>query len=290
MAFGGYPTTLVRGTAAITQEDQPMTQPQRPARSLASARAARGLRGLALAAVATLALAACSGTDPDASTDTPGPADPTQTSPTSPDGDAGPDDDAATDDPSSLDLDAARAGLASWLEQNRPATPSTSTNFPDCPLLESAALEEALEQAGLGSHTLGGWGAEIEWSEYSDIDPDLMGVTCGGDTDGNANDTDHEVLAGVIGVDVAGVAAPDEVIAAMLGAPATAVEGQPAGLEGSSSALCFEEMMCFAFWHQDDFLLAAAVLTDGSVTPDPESSVAVLHAVVPQMIQSLSGL
>src|SRR6187402_2908722 len=95
---------------------------------------------------------------------------------------------------------AAREGLADWLAANKPASPSTSTDLPGCPALDLETLGDALAGVGLDGD-LGDWGTEIEWDEYEDIDRNMMGVVCEGDTDGDSHDGSFELAAGVFAVD-----------------------------------------------------------------------------------------
>lgn len=265
------------------------------------------LRTLALAAGLSLVVAGCSSPDDDAASPTPDvPAasgDAGSDTGTENATETGTETDTTTDDGGGADtgtepdaggqgatLEDARAGLASWLQENRPETPQTSTSIPGCPAIDVADLQEAMAQVGLGEQTLGGWGTEIEWSEYSDIDPELMGITCGGDTDGNANDSDHALMAAVIAVDVQGYGSAEEVLEAMLGLPLEQADGSPQGLDGQTATACLEESMCFAVWQEDDFVLATALLTDGEVPVSAETTTELLHSIVPTMIQSLSAL
>ena len=100
---------------------------------------------------------------------------------------------------SATGVEAARAGLARWLKENRPATPLTSTDIDRCPAIELTTLTKALITVGL-TDELQDWGTEIEWNEYEALSPDLMGIVCGGDSDGEAHRSEIGTAAGVIAV------------------------------------------------------------------------------------------
>jgi len=182
---------------------------------------------------------------------------------------------------SSADVEAARAGLAAYLEANMPATPQTSTNIPGCPAVEQAVLEDALAGAGYPGTSLGGWGTEIEWDEYEGVGQDVIGIVCGGDSDGNPNDSDFGVAAGVIAVDLKGTgAAPEDLFG-----DAERTAG-PEGIGGEVASLCQDDTFCFAAWISDDLVLGTVLNTDGATE---ESARTLLDATLPSVLETLAG-
>lgn len=179
------------------------------------------------------------------------------------------------------DLEAARAGLARYLEANLPETPSTSTNIPGCPAIGQAVLEEALAGAGYPDTVLAGWATEIEWDEYEDVGDDVMGIVCGGDSDGDPNDSDFEVAAGVIVTDLRGTAGSPEMI---LGGGES--EPGPEGLGGMVVTTCDSDDFCVAAWHRDDLVVGTVLSTEGA---NEEAARALLDATLPAILETLAG-
>ncbi|MCK0110716.1 hypothetical protein MWU75_00975 [Ornithinimicrobium sp. F0845] len=179
------------------------------------------------------------------------------------------------------DVEAARAGLAAYLEANMPATPQTSTNIPGCPVIERAALEEALAGAGYPGTSLEGWGTEIEWDEYEGVGEDVIGIVCGGDSDGSPNDSDFGVAAGIIAVDLKGTGAvPEDILGD------TELVPGPEGLGGEIASLCQDDTFCLAAWISDDLVLGTVLNTDGA---SAESARAMLDATLPELLETLAA-
>lgn len=215
------------------------------------------------------------GPDSDATQDTP--ADPDDT-------DADDSDADGTDGDASGEVEAARAGLARYLEANRPETPTTSTNIPGCPVLEVSLLEAQMADVGLGDTRLEGWGTEIEWNEYADFSPDLMGVACGGDSDGNPNDSDFGTAGGMVAVDLAGHTDFATFVGAMgLDAAGLESEGQE---DGDTVTVCPEAGYCMSLWHSDGLVVGVALMAD---VADEETVGALLDGVLPQALTRLAG-
>lgn len=188
--------------------------------------------------------------------------------------------DAETVSSEGADVEAARAGLARYLEANRPATPQESTNIPGCPAIDHTVLEGALAGAGYPDITLGGWGTEIEWDEYSDVSEDLMGIVCAGDSDGDPNDSEFGVGGGVIAVDVAG-----ELDAADLFPDVDATPG-PADLGGDVRSMCDGTGFCVAAWHRDGLVIGTTLITEDATE---DAARALLEATLPQMLETLAS-
>lgn len=178
----------------------------------------------------------------------------------------------------SEDVAAARAGLARYLEANRPETPTTSTNIPGCPVLEVSVLEEQLAAVGFADTTLEGWGTEIEWNEYEDISPDLMGVACGGDSDGTPNDSDFGTAGGMVAVDLAG----HTDFPTFLGAMGLVTEGEETG---DTVTICPEAGYCMSLWHSDGLVVGAALMAEGA---DEETTGTLLEAALPEALATLA--
>ena len=198
--------------------------------------------------------------------------------------DAGAAEDPGTGDEVGTDLQPARDGLATWLLVNRPETPQTSTSIPGCPAIAVERVEEALAAVGYPDTTLGGWATEIEWDEYEDVHPDLMGLVCGGDTDGNTNDGDWMIASGVLAVDLADLADFREMLPAM-GLPDVTTMPTPEGFAGEVISACTVPEFCVAFWHHDGFVVAVPLLADGA---DEEKATAVLVDLLPDVLTTLA--
>lgn len=241
-----------------------------------------------------LALGACSGGDGTGTEDESGAEDGTSQT-----DDADPSDDAVmTDDsdaatvtegaagPASDEVAAAREGLAAWLTEHRPETPQTSTNLEDCPAIDLERLEEALGSAGFPDTTLGSWGTEIEWSEYQALHPELMGLTCGGDSDGDANDSDYGTAAGVFAVDVQGTSDFEAFLAATGLSDGESVD-PPEELGGEVRTQCFEDEpeFCVALWHEDGLILGTSLIAEGA---DEDAVESLLGEVLPDMLEGLA--
>lgn len=179
------------------------------------------------------------------------------------------------------ELEGARAGLARYLEANMPATPTTSTSIPGCPAVERAVMEEALAGAGYPDTSLEGWATEIEWDEYEDVGDDVIGIVCGGDSDGSPNDSHVGVAAGVVAIDLKGTgAAPEDIFG----------DGErtagPEGLGGKITGFCQDEEFCVAAWISDDFVLGTVLNTDGATEA---SARAMLESTLPTMLETLAA-
>ena len=201
---------------------------------------------------------------------------------------AGPTARAAGDEP---DIDAARAGLAAYLEVNRPESPTTSTNTPGCPAIGLDRLQEALGAVGIDDK-IEGWATEIEWREYQRIDPDLMGITCGGDADGDAHDSDFELSASVYAVDAGDVDRAQEIIDEL---GFGALDFEPAAVPGGELAsFCADDpeqslSLCLSFWSNDGFVLGVILASDVTDIPDGASH-AVLEDTFDDIVATLSAV
>lgn len=188
------------------------------------------------------------------------------------------------------DLTAAREGLAAWLKANKPASPSTSTDIAGCPAIEVDALESAMADVGLDG-SLGDWGTEIEWSEYQDIDPNLMGIVCGGDTDGDAHDLDFELAAGVIAIDAGTDERAISVIAGVGFGALDVVDADIPGVSGGDLTTgCVNDdglSACLTLWSNDGMVIGTRVWSDAQELPDGASA-AMLTEVLPQILATLA--
>lgn len=176
----------------------------------------------------------------------------------------------------SEDVEAARAGLARYLEANRPETPQTSTNIPGCPVIEVGVLEQALADAGHPDTTLEGWGTEIEWNEYEDISPDLMGVVCGGDSDGNPNDSDFETASGMVAIDLTGHSDFESLMGTL---------GVSAG-GADLITVCPDDSLCTAMWHRDGLVIGTVLMAEGA---DEQTVGAMLDSILPDALTTLAA-
>ncbi len=247
----------------------------------------RPLVGLvAVAVTATLAAPAgvLAGSDPPSSSE---PADASGSDPaaSAPTGTAD-----SSDGAGDVGLAAARAGLAAWLQANKPASPSTSTDLPGCPAIELETFEAAMADAGVPA-ALGDWGTEIEWSEYSDIDPDLMGIVCGGDTDGDAHDSDSELAAGVFAVDAGTDERAVSIITGFSFGALDVIDADIAGVPGGTLTTgCLSDgglSACLTFWDLDGLIIGTRLLSDVSELPDGSSQV-LLESALPQILATLA--
>ncbi|WP_141784642.1 hypothetical protein [Ornithinicoccus hortensis] len=205
-------------------------------------------------------------------------------------GSEGTDTDAATAtegaDPAAEEVAGARAGLASWLEENKPETAQTSTDIPDCPAITVERMEEALGAAGHEGVSLASWGTEIEWSEYEALHPDLMGIVCGGDSDGDTHDSEFGTASGVFAVDLAGKSDFESLLSALDVADADSVQ-PPEELGGDLRTACFEDgpPFCVAIWHSDGLVLGTSLIADDA---DEEAVQAMLVDLLPDVLDSLA--
>jgi len=190
-----------------------------------------------------------------------------------------------------VDVAAAREGLAAWLAANKPASPSTSTDLPGCPAVDLAALEGAMADIGLDG-SLGDWGTEIEWDEYQDIDRNLMGIVCGGDTDGDAHDTDYELAAGVFAVDAGTDERAISVIEGLGFGALDVVDADIAGVPGGELTTgCVGDgglATCLTFWNLDGLVIGTTLWSDSQSLPEGASQ-SLLEALLPTMLTTLAG-
>lgn len=182
------------------------------------------------------------------------------------------------------DLQPARDGLASWLQANRPETPQTSTNIPGCPAISVERVEEAMAEVGYPDITLGGWATEIEWDEYEEVHPDLMGLVCAGDAYGNPNASDLMTASGVTVVDLADLADFESMLPTM-GLPGLTVEPAPEHLGGELVATCAMEELCVAFWHSDGLVVGVPLVADGA---DEDTVEQLLVLLLPDVLATLA--
>jgi hypothetical protein len=181
---------------------------------------------------------------------------------------------------------AARAGLEDWLEANQPSSTEEGAALPDCPAISVAALEEALAGAGHPDITLAGWGTEIEWSEYEQLHPDLVGFSCGGDSDGDTEDAEFGTAAGVLAVDLAGKTTYEDFITAVGLEDLRDVE-PPQKLGGDVQTTCFPDGpdFCAAFWHRDGLVVGLTLIAEGVEAQTPAD---MLVRTLPRIIDNLA--
>lgn len=185
-------------------------------------------------------------------------------------------------------VESARAGLAGWLDVNRPPTPLTSTDLAGCPAIDVAAFADVLGEHGVGidpAPASTGWGTEIEWNEYGDLSPDMIGIFCGGDTDGDPHDTPIGGGFGVFAVELV-----DPATLADLAAWTTlGIEFAP-GADGDEAVSCGEigDSYCLALWHHDGLVLGVVLFND--VVPADEAAMPTIAAsLVPQILTTLGA-
>lgn len=245
-----------------------------------AARRRRGALPLSLPVVAALALSLGACGDDGGASEPPTPPD--GAGETTAPGPAAPD----------PDVDAARAGLAGYLEANRPPTPQTSTNIEGCPALDLASAQAALAEVGHGDVTLGGWGTEIEWDEYEAFGPDVLGIACGGDSDGNPNDGEVGVGLAIAAVDLAPVADDprfegfDSFVEATGLDGVSAVDAPEGAPPGEWSATCFPGEGCLAFWYDDGLVLAVGLLGESATQ---EQAQQLLQTTLPELLTTLAS-
>lgn len=172
------------------------------------------------------------------------------------------------------DIEAAKAGLDRYLQANMPETPSTSTNIPGCPVIDQAVLEQAMADQGIANPNLQGWGAEIEWDEYEDISTELMGVVCGGDSDGNPRDSEFGTASGMVAIDLTG-RTDFETLVGSLGV-------QP---DGNTVTICPEDGFCTTLWHTDGLLIGTVLMGEGSTEQAVEG---LLAAILPDALATIA--
>ena len=187
------------------------------------------------------------------------------------------------------DLDAARAGLAAFLEEHRPASPSDSSEIAGCPAIDLDRFQAALDHAGLADDPIADWGTEIEWDEWSEIDAQLMSVVCAGDADGDAHDFEAQLGAGIAVID-AGTEERALEVEQMVGFGA--LDAEPASVPGGEvMATCvdWEDLAaCVTVWSQDGFVVAALLRSDERDIPDGAGT-AVLEDVLPNVLTTLAA-
>jgi hypothetical protein len=185
---------------------------------------------------------------------------------------------------SKADLAGARAGLGRYLTQNRPESSQTSTDIPGCPALSQERLEDALEGIGV-STTFKDWGTEIEWNEYEELNPDLLGIACGGDSDGNANDGDTE--AGIIAVDLIDKATDKEFLTWLKAEMPKVSTQKTTGIPGSTTMGSCQTIdgstACIEVWAQDSFLIGISIMG-----VDRAQTTQVLSDIIPDVITTLA--
>lgn len=188
--------------------------------------------------------------------------------------------------PAAAEVAAAREGLASWLDENRPETPGTTSSSPDCPAIELERLEEALGAAGYPDTALGSWGSEIEWSEYEALHPDLMGIACGGDSDGDSNDSEFGTAAGVFAADLKDKTDFESFLAAGDITASQSVD-PPEELGGELRTHCFDDgpEFCLAIWHEDGLVLGTSLIAEGA---DEDAAQDLLLDVLPDVLERLA--
>lgn len=184
----------------------------------------------------------------------------------------------------------AKAGFAAWIEVNRPATPHASTKLVGCPAVDGDELLATMGDHGVELDVAladADWATEIEWSEYATLDEDMIGIVCGGDSDGDANDTSIAGGFGVFVVELADEVTTDDFIT-WSGFPLEFADGA----NGEVAAACADELderFCLAFWHRDDLVLGLMLINDAAPADDA-TLYALLDAVVPSALAALGAI
>lgn len=189
-----------------------------------------------------------------------------------------------------VDVDGAAVGLAAWLRANRPATPTATAIFPGCPSIALDAVQAALADAGL-TGSLSDWTAEIEWDEYADIDRDLMGVVCSGETVPAAGN-DLELAASIVAIDAGTDDRAINVIAGYGFGALDVVDADIAGVPGGElSTGCVSAgslAACMTFWSLDGLIVGTTLWSDQQELPDGTSE-AVLAELLPYILTILAA-
>lgn len=183
-------------------------------------------------------------------------------------------------------MKSARAGLARWIAAHKPATPQTSTDIPGCPAIALDDVQSALAAAG-ATAPVKDWGTEVEWNEYSEIDPDLLGIACGGDSDGDSHDSDTGVAFGIAAVDLTGKGTFTQLQSTV---GVDGVTDQPApSLPGGTVQVACPDGTCIAFWHDGDGLVLAVSII-GVEGLDASTAATIIDTIGPKALQTLAGL
>ena len=187
------------------------------------------------------------------------------------------------------DVDAARAGLASFLSDHRPASPSDSAEIAGCPAIDLARFQTALDDSAVPGGPIDGWSTEIEWDEWEAIDPDLMGIVCAGDSDGDVRDDGFRMVGGVAVIDAGSEERALEV-EQQVGFGALDVEAADVP-GGEVMARCLDDdevSLCMAIWSHDGFVVAVVLSSDELDIPDG-SGTAVLEDVLDDVLSTLAA-
>lgn len=193
------------------------------------------------------------------------------------------------DDPVMVDdalVTAARAGLAGWLDVNRPPTPSSSTDLVGCPAIDADAYAELLGAHGIVvDPTDADWGTEIEWNEYEELSPEMIGIVCGGDTDGDTHDSTMSAAFGIFAVELPASVTTDDLLA-WSGFPLEFI----AGTDGDTASACDRsaDTFCLGLWHRDGLVLGVTLINDAAPADDATMT-AIVDATVPQLLATLAA-
>ena len=191
---------------------------------------------------------------------------------------------AITDD----DVAAAAAGLDAYLAANRPASPADVASLDDCPVVGLDALARQVAAAGFADE-LHGWGATVEWGEYAEIGPSVLGVTCRASAGGDPADGTDELAVSVLAVDIGSATNLPELLN-LVGYGAT--ESEPAGVPGGHvDSACVDETglgVCLSFWSSGGLVLGTTIWSETQEVPEG-SARDVLVATLPVMLDSLAA-
>jgi len=191
--------------------------------------------------------------------------------------------------PDDATIETARAGLASYLEANRPATPDTSSDVPGCPVIALERMQEALGDIGV-TDSLADWSTEIEWGEYAGFDDDLLSLGCSGDADGDSHDSDERLAVGVVALDL-GPADRIPEFFEFVGFGTLTVE-QAAVPGGELQSTCVDDgdslAACLSFWTFEGFVVGLTVSsTEQDVAPNAAADI--LAATLGDILDTLAG-
>ena len=186
-------------------------------------------------------------------------------------------------------VEAARAGLAAYLVDHRPASPSDSSEIAGCPAIDLERFQTALDDNAVPGDPIGGWSTEIEWDEWQEIDPELMSVVCAGDADGDAHDGDVRLGAAIAVIDAGSEERALEV-EQMVGFGT--LDAEPADVPGGEvMATCVDWdglAVCVTLWSQDGFVVATLLSSDELDIPDGAGT-AVLEDVLDDVLVTLAA-
>lgn len=188
---------------------------------------------------------------------------------------------------------AARTGLVAFLAANPPADPpedpARQGDLAVCPLLTLEQLQAAVDALGFTEPLLD-FRARPLANSLAAIAPDLPGVVCAADVDGDSRDAEYGLYADVTVVDLGADTLVLDYYAAVGRDRITAVVAPqlPGGKLYRSCSLDEGFNACMAFWNDGGFVVAVN-LWSNPLEITEEQVVQLLIALYPQVIETLAG-